>query len=72
MTDTTSTMQTEQPKANSFVEHLVFVALLLPTFVVLAAAIVSLAVPDPDASVQKPMLTAAACACPGQDGDDGP
>ena len=70
----TNTVTTEyrEPQGRSFVEHLVFVLLLLPTFLVLAAAAVSLA-PDPSIVVQKPILTAAACEpCPGQDGDDGP
>lgn len=49
----------------SIAEHLVFVALLVPTFVVLAAAVVSLASPDPSIVVQPPVLTAAACEpCP--------
>jgi hypothetical protein len=63
-----------EPQGSSFTEHLVFVALLLPTFVVIAAAVVSLARPDPTIAVEKPMVTAAACdPCPGgQDGDDGP
>lgn len=63
-----------EPQGSSFTEHLVFVALLLPTFVVLAAAVVSLARPEPTIAVEKPIVTAAACdPCPvGQDGDDGP
>ena len=76
MTDTANTVSTEyrdEPQGSSFKEHLVFVALLLPTFVVLAAAVVSLARPDPSVA-DKPIMTAAACGCPapGQDGDDGP
>lgn len=65
---------TEYPQQNSsFTEHLVFVALLLPTFVVLAAAVVSLAHPDPSVAVQPPVLTAAACEpCPRPDADDAP
>lgn len=65
----------DEQQGSSFKEHLVFIALLLPTFVVLAAAVVSLARLDPSISVEKPIMTAAACeACPapGQDGDDGP
>jgi len=62
-----------QESQGSFTEHLVFVALLLPTFVVIAAAVVSLARHDPTIAVEKPIVTAAACEpCPGQDGDDGP
>ena len=52
-------------QSRSFTEHLVFVALLLPTFIVLGAAVVSLAAPDPSIVVQQPVLTAAACEpCP--------
>jgi hypothetical protein len=74
-TTTSTTTEYAQPRGSSFVEHLVFVALLLPTFVVVAAAVVSLAAPDPVVAVQKPMLTAAACEpCPppGYEGYDGP
>ena len=75
MTNTANTEYREEPQASSFKEHLVFVALLLPTFLVLAAAVVSLARPDPSVAVEKPIVTAAACepcSVPGQDGDDGP
>jgi hypothetical protein len=63
-----------EPQATSFTEHLVFVALLLPTFVVLAAAVVSLAGLESTLAVDKSIVTAAACEpCPGrQDGDEGP
>ena len=63
-----------QSQGKSFTEHLVFVALLLPTFVVLAAAVVSLARLEPNIAVERPIVTAAACeTCPGgQDGDEGP
>ena len=63
-----------QSQGKSFTEHLVFVALLLPTFVVLAAAVVSLARLEPNIAVERPIVTAAACeTCPaGQDGDVGP
>ncbi|HUQ74245.1 MAG TPA: hypothetical protein VM183_05915 [Burkholderiales bacterium] len=71
MTNMTNT-EYAQPQARSFTEHLVFVALLLPTFVVLAAAFVSLAQPDPAVEIQQPMLTAVACPCTGQEGVEGP
>ena len=63
-----------QSQGKSFTEHLVFVVLLLPTFVVLAAAVVSLARLEPNIAVERPIVTAAACeTCPtGQDGDEGP
>lgn len=75
MTDTINTPYSDEPQGRSFKEHLIFVALLLPTFVVLAAAVVSLAHPDPSVAVEKPVVAAAACEpCParGQDADDGP
>jgi hypothetical protein len=66
--------QYREPQGNSFTEHLVFIALLLPTFVVLAAAVVSLAGLEPGLAVEKPIVTAAACEpCPGgQDPDPVP
>lgn len=70
MTHTASTEYREQ--GSSFREHLTFVALLLPTFVVLAAAIISLATPEAPA-LENAVVTAAACEpCPAQIGDDGP
>jgi len=66
--------QYHEPQGSSFTEHLVFVALLVPTFIVLAAALVSLAGPESTPPVDKAIVTAAACEpCPGwQDGDEGP
>jgi len=62
-----------ESQGRSFTEHAVFVLLLLPTLVVLAAAAVSLARPDPAMAGQQPIVTAAACEpCPVADGDDGP
>lgn len=75
MTNTASTEYRDEPKARSFTEHLVFVALLLPTFLVLAAAVVSLARPDPSVAVEKPIVAAAACepcSNPAPVWDDGP
>ena len=73
MTNTANTEFRDERQPSSFTEHLVFVALLLPTFVVLAAAVVSLARPEPSIAHERPIVTAAACEpCPGQDGDDGP
>jgi hypothetical protein len=40
-------LEEEAMKVTSFTEHLVFAALLIPTFVVLSAAVVSLAPLDP-------------------------
>jgi hypothetical protein len=63
-----------EPHGSSFKEHLIFVALLLPTFVVIAAAVVSLTGLDPMAPLDRPIVTAAACdpCSPGHDGDEGP
>jgi len=45
-------------------EHLLFVALMLPTIVLVAAAAFSLAGPDAPAASQQPLQTAQACECP--------
>ena len=73
MTNNTANHTIHRDQPASFTEHLMFVALLLPTFIVLAAAVVSLVVPD-SAAVDKPIVTAAACeACAAYDGgDNGP
>jgi hypothetical protein len=60
-----------QPR--SLTEHLVFIALLIPTFVVLAAAVVSIASPDPSIVVQHSIVTTAACEpCPRQEDEYAP
>jgi hypothetical protein len=57
--------KTQPQQSRSFTEYLVFVALLIPTFIVLGAAVVSLAAPDPGSVVEQPTVTAAACEpCP--------
>ena len=54
-------------------EHLLFVALLLPTFILLAAVAVSLVRPDPSIAVQPPLQTAMVCEpCLWDDGQQGP
>jgi hypothetical protein len=45
-------------------EHLLFVALMLPTFVLLAALAVSLTGPDAPAATPLPVQSAQACECP--------
>ena len=61
------------PPLTGFTEHLLFVALLLPTFVLLAAVAVSLARPDPTIAVQAPIQTATVCeACLWDNGQYGP
>jgi hypothetical protein len=53
-------------------EHLMFAALLIPTFVVIAAAAVSIATPQPSAGAQ-PLQTMAACeACTSDNGNEAP
>ena len=54
------------PEGSSLMELLVFVALLLPTFIVLAAAVVSIAHPEPSVAVPRAAQTTAGCeACRG-------
>ncbi|MBV9190272.1 MAG: hypothetical protein JOZ85_07300 [Betaproteobacteria bacterium] len=61
------------PPLTGFTEHLLFVALLLPTFVLLAAVAVSLTHPDPTLAAQAPVQTVAACeACLWDNGEYGP
>ena len=51
-------------------EHLMFLALLIPTFVVIAAAAVSFASPDPSVAVPASETVAACEPClPGNDPD---
>lgn len=69
-------MQDDYPhlQDRSLTEHLVFIALLIPTFVVLLAAVVSLVSPDSSGVVEGPVVTAAACEqpCPRQEEDHTP
>lgn len=52
-------------------EHLMFAALLIPTFVVIAAAAVSLATPEP--SAVRALETVAVCEpCSWDNGNEGP
>jgi hypothetical protein len=61
------------PPLAGITEHLLFVALLIPTFVLLAAVAVSLAHPDASIAAQQPVQTAAACeSCQYDNGDQGP
>ena len=62
------------PPVTGITEHLLFLALLLPTFILLAAVAVSLAQPDPSvANPVAPVQTAAACEpCQWDDGEQGP
>jgi hypothetical protein len=61
------------PPLAGITEHLLFVALLIPTFILLAAVAVSLARPDASIAVEQPVRTAAACEpCVWDNGDQGP
>jgi len=61
------------PPVTGITEHLLFLALLLPTFILLAAVAVSLAQPDPSVAIPAPVQTAAACEpCRRDDGEQGP
>ena len=60
-----------EPLIAPLTELLLFLALLIPTFVILAAAAVSLAHTDPSVAIPAPVQTAAACEpCPGYALDD--
>ena len=62
----------DRPRTSGLTEHLIFAALLIPTFVVIAAAAVSLASPDPSVAVPV-MQTVAACEpCAWDNGEQGP
>ena len=50
----------DRPRNCGLTEHLMFAALLIPTFVVIAAAAVSLVSPDPSVAVPA-VQTVAAC-----------
>ncbi|HZQ72116.1 MAG TPA: hypothetical protein VFB08_04305 [Burkholderiales bacterium] len=53
----------DRPRICGLTEHLMFAALLIPTFVVIAAAAVSLASPDPSVAVPAVQTVAACEAC---------
>lgn len=62
------------PESTGLKEHLMFAALLMPTFVIIAAAAVSLTSPDPSVAVPAGgMQTVAACeVCARDNGEQGP
>ena len=57
-----TTQRNPQP-SSGLREHLMFLALLIPTFVVIAAAAVSFASPDPSVAVPAPETVAACEPC---------
>ena len=72
MTKTAELSLSSLPPLTSFTEHLLLVALLLPTFVLLTALAVSLVRPEPTVA-QAPIQTAAVCqACLWDNGQYGP
>ena len=52
---------THPRNSRCFAEHLVFLLLLLPTFVVLGAAVVSLATPEPSPAAAAAQTAALSC-----------
>lgn len=46
---------------DKLIPHLIFVAALLPTFLLLAAAAISLAHPDPSIAIPMPIQATVAC-----------
>ena len=61
------------PELTPLAEHLLFVALLLPTFIVLAAAAVSLTASEPSVAARPVAQTAAVCEpCPAAEPADMP
>jgi hypothetical protein len=53
----------DRPRTTGLTEHLMFAALLIPTFLVIAAAAVSLVSPDPSVAVPAVQTVAACEAC---------
>lgn len=53
----------DRPRTTGLTEHLMFAALLIPTFLVIAAAAVSLASPDPSVAVPAAQTVAACEPC---------
>jgi hypothetical protein len=65
-----TTQRNPQP-STGLREHLMFLALLIPTFVVIAAAAVSLAHPDPSVAVPASETVAACEPCSSDNGPQG-
>ena len=53
----------DRPRTSGLTEHLMFAALLIPTFLVIAAAAVSLVSPDPSVAERAAQTVAACEAC---------
>ena len=65
------TTQRNPKPSTGLLEHLMFLALLIPTFVVIAAAAVSLAHPDPSVAVPASETVAACEPCSSDNGPAG-
>ncbi|HET7363928.1 MAG TPA: hypothetical protein VFJ70_10210 [Burkholderiales bacterium] len=59
----------DRPRTTGLTEHLMFAALLIPTFLVIAAAAVSLAIPDPSVAVPVAQTVAACEPCAPENGE---
>lgn len=53
----------DRPRNSGLTEHLMFAALLIPTFLVIAAAAVSLVSPDPSVAIPAAQTVAACEPC---------
>jgi len=65
------TTQRDPQSSTGLREHLMFLALLIPTFVVIAAAAVSLAHPDPSVAVPASETVAACDSCASENAQPG-
>jgi hypothetical protein len=59
----------DRTRTTGLTEHLMFAALLIPTFLVIAAAAVSLATPDPSVAVPVARTVAACEPCTADSGE---
>lgn len=59
----------DRTRTTGLTEHLMFAALLIPTFLVIAAAAVSLATPDPSVAVPVAQAVAACEPCTSESGE---
>jgi len=62
----------DRPETFGLTEHLMFAALLIPTFVLIAAAAVSFVSPDPSVAVPALQTVAACEPCARDSGEQGP
>ena len=62
----------ERPRTTGLTEHLMFAALLIPTFVLIAAAAVSFVSPEPSVAVPALQTVATCEACARDSSEQGP